>query len=561
MNNQGSSLTYFLTIILVQTLSFSWDAIVPPRVKAALNPELKIGVVQRFGSELTDELNISSTEGDMLTIEYLGGDLQPRTLTTDEVTLEISKTPFREPVLTERLVLSNHATFETAEESALQWQAKGIEVEVTQPERWQVWAKRDVYKTPLLRRLLLDNLKSQGYATPYLETEILEQNTVVSFVLDGYRYNRRGLKITSSNRQFNVSKGENSRRSYLYNGTLQIQPNAYGNFTLVNNVALETYLRGVVPHEIGAGAPYNAIKAQSILARTYALRNLRRFRADNYELCATTHCQVYFGTKDATENTDRAITETRGLVLTYNSELVDALYSSTTGGVTANFSDIWNGEERPYLNPVIDSPNLVWNLAQKPLAQEENFRSFISLEEGFNETEVPSGKRLFRWNRYTSLERANQDLQNYIKKANHPLGSFNTITNMEVTERSLSGRVLKMHVQTDKGEVILEKNEARSAFAPPLSTLFYVEPVYEEPEKQEIDPDKQIESETIVIPNPELKGFNFIGGGFGHGVGMSQYGSYNLGKLGWLPEQILQFYYPGTTIKPLDSSIVFYPED
>jgi SpoIID/LytB domain protein len=132
---------------------------------------------------------------------------------------------------------------------------------------------------------------------------------------------------------------------------------------------------------------------------------------------------------------------------------------------------------------------------------------------------------------------------------------------MEVRERSLSGRVLKMHVQTDKGEVILEKNEARSAFAPPLSTLFYVEPVYEEPEKQAIDLEKQIESESIIIPNPELKGFNFIGGGFGHGVGMSQYGSYNLGKLGWLPEQILHFYYPGTTIKPLDSSIVFYPED
>jgi SpoIID/LytB domain protein len=105
-------------------------------------------------------------------------------------------------------------------------------------------------------------------------------------------------------------------------------------------------------------------------------------------------------------------------------------------------------------------------------------------------------------------------------------------------ERSPAGRILKLVVQTDQGPIELYKNEVRSAFGPPRSTLFYLEPVYG--------------ADKI------LKGYAFVGGGFGHGVGMSQYGSYNLANLGWSGAKILDFYYPGTQIQPLNDSIVFW---
>ncbi|NES81469.1 MAG: SpoIID/LytB domain-containing protein, partial [Moorea sp. SIO2B7] len=288
--------------------------------------------------------------------------------------------------------------------------------------------------------------------------------------------------------------------------------------------------------EIGKGAPKGATEAQTIIARTYALRNLRRFKADDYQLCADTHCQVYKGLSGVTPNTDQAITSTRGLVLTYGSELVDALYSSTTGGVTAPFSDIWNGDERPYLKAVIDSPQKVWDLSQQSLASEESFRRFIALEEGFNET----GRNVFRWNRESSIEQLSDDLQRYLKRTKRPLANFKKIKRMQVTKRSPSGRILKLEVKTDKGLVELHKTEVRSAFGPPRSTLFYLKPVYDE--------------------NENLKAYAFIGGGFGHGVGLSQYGSYNLARLGWSARQILAFYYPGTRIQPLNESIVFWRE-
>jgi SpoIID/LytB domain protein len=109
---------------------------------------------------------------------------------------------------------------------------------------------------------------------------------------------------------------------------------------------------------------------------------------------------------------------------------------------------------------------------------------------------------------------------------------------MKIIERSASGRIIKLDVTTDVGVVSLGKNEVRSAFTPPKSTLFYLEPVYDK--------------------NKKLTGYAFVGGGFGHGVGLSQFGSYNLANLGWSAQKILEFYYPGTKLEPLNKSIIFW---
>lgn len=501
---------------------------------AAKDVELQVGVVQRFGEENNDAVTLSSTKGDVLTLRFADSNGQVQTLQTNTVKLQVVKQQLQVPLVSERVVLGSYATFETAENSAEQWRAKGIEVEITQPERWEVWAKRDVYKTLLLRRLLLQSLQTKGYDQPRLETDILAQTLQPTFIVNGKTYRQSYLEVSAGKNLIQMTADKKPNR--LYGGSLKLQPNSYGTYTLVNQVPLEIYLRGVVPHEIGPQAPDNAIAAQTIIARTYALRNLRRFQADNYQLCADTHCQVYYGLLNTNSRADRAIVQTKGLVLTYQNELVDALYSSMTGGITASFSDVWNGDERPYLKPVIDAPKQIWNLSQQSLADEGVFRRFISLQKGFNE----AGRKVFRWNNKGTLKELNADLKEYLKARKHPLANFTTIQRMEITERSPSGRILTMVVQTDKGAIELRKNEIRSCLSTPRSTLFYIEPIYDQ--------------------NNQLQGYSFIGGGFGHGVGLSQYGSYNLANIGWSAQQILAFYYPGTQLQPLNESIVFWRE-
>ncbi|NJO19660.1 MAG: SpoIID/LytB domain-containing protein [Spirulinaceae cyanobacterium RM2_2_10] len=500
-----------------------------PPARAAV--EIDVGIVQRFGDRTGERLTLASLSGDSLTLEFLGGDGQPQTVTASSVQIDSIAQPQGEPILQEWVVLSDHATFETAEASALAWQAKGIETEVTQPERWQVWAKRDVYNTPVLRRLLLDNLTEQGETGPRLQSQVLRALPRLSFVVAGYRYNRESLRITSRNRRIRVQDSEGTR---LYGGDLRVQGNAYGDFTLINEVPIETYLRGVVPHEIGPSAPYNAVEAQTVIARTYALRNLRRFQADGYELCATVHCQVYKGLSGTVERADTAIRATRGLVLTYNNELVDALYSSSSGGITSAFTDTWDGEERPYLQPRVDAIANLWNLDQQPLNNETAIRRFLAQQQGFNGTQ----SALFRWQKTESLSESTAHFKRYLTRRQHPLANFTRIVRMEVTARSRSGRVLVLAVETDRGVVELEKNEARSAFGTPRSTLFYIDPV--------------------LNANQQLTGYRFVGGGFGHGAGLSQFGAYTLAQQGWRYDRILNFYYPGTQIQPLNESIVYY---
>ncbi|MBW4611809.1 MAG: SpoIID/LytB domain-containing protein [Desmonostoc vinosum HA7617-LM4] len=493
--------------------------------------ELRIGIIQRFGEKSTAKLQLEPTKGDRLKLRFRVGNKQRTVATQKPVKLETVIQTLSKPAVEEVIVLGTYRTFETAEDSAQNWRSQGIDVEIAQPDRWQVWAKRDTYSTPLLRRLLLQSLQATDKKIAYLDTKVLQQVPRVSWEVDGKRYTPDYVEISTDKNLIKVNQGEKPENTRLYAGRLDLQPNAYGTYTLVNEVPLETYLRGVVPYEIGTNAPKAALEAQAIIARTYALRNLRRFAADDYHLCADTHCQVYYGISGAATITDRAIASTRGMVLAYENQLVDALYSSTTGGITASFSDVWNGEDRPYLRPVVDAATNFWNLSTQSLADEKNFQQFISLQQGFNESKWD----MFRWRKETPIEDITKGLQKFLQVKKSPYAKFKTIEAMAVVRRSQSGRILKLAVKTDIGIFTLNKDEVRSAFAAPKSTLFYLEPLNK--------------------GKSNLWGYAFVGGGLGHGVGLSQTGAQNLAKLGWSSPKILQFYYPGTQIKILNQEI------
>ena len=136
----------------------------------------------------------------------------------------------------------------------------------------------------------------------------------------------------------------------LYRGRIEVFANTRGTLTIVNVLNMEDYVRGVVPNELSPGGypQLEALKAQAVAARTYAVKNLGQFAAQGFDLLPTTRSQVYRGFSSEHPLTNRAVEETRGVIATYQGEPINALYTSTCGGRTENVENIFN-EATPYL--------------------------------------------------------------------------------------------------------------------------------------------------------------------------------------------------------------------
>ncbi len=139
-----------------------------------------------------------------------------------------------------------------------------------------------------------------------------------------------------------------------YRGILDVVPNGSGTMTVVNQLGMEEYLQGVIPAEMHPSRypEFAGLAALTIAARTYALKNMGRFRADGFDLTADTRTQVYGGIEVEQDATTEAVRRTSGMAVYYRDKLIDALYMSTCGGRTEDFALVYDAPDVPYLKSV-----------------------------------------------------------------------------------------------------------------------------------------------------------------------------------------------------------------
>ncbi|MDR2502747.1 MAG: SpoIID/LytB domain-containing protein, partial [Oscillospiraceae bacterium] len=142
-------------------------------------------------------------------------------------------------------------------------------------------------------------------------------------------------------------------KGYRYYGAFQYARIGGGNLTVVNFVSVEDYTKGILPYEMGSGFPIEALKAQAVCARTYAMSKLGAHSSNGFDMCATEHCQVYRGDGAASDTTNRAVDETAGIYLTYDGALCETYYSSSDGGATEDIENVWTATHG-YLRGVTD---------------------------------------------------------------------------------------------------------------------------------------------------------------------------------------------------------------
>ncbi len=396
------------------------------------------------------------------------------------------------PQIFVRKKIGPFASFESAERVFNDLKNKRIKSTIAHPREWEIWVEEEM-KIPKSIKFTYQKIKVVKKVVPYLDVK------VGKIALEG--------PIT-----IHAPNGLNWKDG-IYSGPFSIQLDAYGSWTFVEHVPLERYLLGVVPHEIGSNSPPSALAAQAVLARTWAIANRHRFDIDGYNLCSDTQCQVYKDPSRSSTNIKNAILKTTGKILTWDKKPISAVYHATNGGVMASYDEAWSTKPVPYLTMRLDGPES-WSSAVKlPLSIENNLKSFLLDHPkafGFDHS-------LFRWTRvFNSAQLADQ-----LRVAKKVSGSFYPKT-IQVLKRGPSGRAIVLKIVGKTGsELLLRVDDIRRVFRQLPSTLFVVNEVTEGQ-------------------------WQFSGGGFGHGVGMSQSGAIELGRNGWNTEQILSHYYPKT---------------
>lgn len=421
----------------------------------------------------------------------------------------------------------------SASAAASQYRQAGLQAFPAYEDGWQVWSGMytDTAAATAAKQTAADLLGTAAITViPATSTRLVLLNQSLD-VLCVYGGTNGALRVIAAQEAdlLNV----NGRR---YRGAMEFRRYADSDLTLINILGIEPYLYGVVPGEIEALAPTEAIKAQAVAARTYALKNIGRFAKWGFDLTDTTESQVYNGYEGEKVQTNLAVDATRGQKALYQGELASLFYFSSSGGRTEDNANVW-GTPLPYLKSV-----------------EDPYESKTS------------------YNYYWQKVLTAADIERYLAAAGVNLGK---VGSMSIIESTLSGRVAKLRITGTEGSMTFQREACRTLFELPsqLYTLGASDSLSilgaDGSLKKQNPGGLAVVSATgtatvatgvsavAVGADGALSYtgtaatdlFVLTGRGWGHGVGLSQEGAKGFARNGYTYTQILQHYFPGVTIE------------
>ncbi len=335
--------------------------------------------------------------------------------------------------------------------------------------------------------------------------------------------------------------------------------------TAVNILPLEDYLISVISSEMSAASSLELLKAHAIISRSWILAQIRKGkelkeavgtyqsssetaaeyirwydREDhlNFDVCADDHCQRYQGiTRQSTALVEKAVAETRGMLLMYDGQICDARFSKSCGGISETFENVWESEVHPYLQSIVDNP-------EKPVGFDTDLTQEVAAEKWIRNKPAAfcntDDKQIlsqvlndydqettdfFRWD----LHYLQADLAELIARKSGR--DFGNIVDLIPVERGKSGRLIKLKIVGTKITMIIGKElEIRKTLSEShlYSSAFVVDKL------------------NIIDGIPGE--FHLTGAGWGHGVGLCQIGAAMMGEKGYQYDEILMHYFRGSTI-------------
>jgi stage II sporulation protein D len=367
--------------------------------------------------------------------------------------------------------------------------------------------------------------------------------TTILFQFDGGDSQSLGIKPGLDDSQ----KTQTWFKGYKYYGSFRYQRISGGNLTVVNIVSLDDYIKGVLPYEMSSSWPLEALKAQAVCARSYATSNGTKHSSYGFDVCSNTDCQVYHGTNSSNAKTDQAVDQTAGLLALYNGQVCNTVYYSCNGGASESSENVWS-TAYPYLRGVADP----------------------------YEADIVSKVSQYNWTvTYTA-----DDLKTTLNNAGYQCSS---IVNFYVSKFTDTGNVYSITILDSNGKTwTFSKQSTRTFFGLRSqryniagsggqstgstyyvdtngSTLSSLQGAYAINGSGAVS---QISGSSIyavtgsgtsavdsgTTSSGGATSYTITGSGWGHNVGLSQWGAYAMANRGITYDKILNFYYTGITI-------------
>lgn len=403
-------------------------------------------------------------------------------------------------------------------------------------------------------RLYYGNFSSKGEAQNYItklrnenpnfEYNLVEPETNKVILFNGsypvFMYNSNEADYVLKDLSYDGSPEYFELNNKKYRNGVIIRRLTAGKLTVINSLTMQEYLYGVLPREMAKDWPIEALKAQAVAARNYAMLSMGKHNNNGFDICPTVHCQVYGGYTYEGPISNSAVDSTKGILLFHDTNIVQAFYHSNSGGQTENSENIWSSTI-PYIKGINDpfssnAPNSNW-----------------------------------------SVSLSKTDIRNSLSAYGYNVGEVKSV---DIIDSSLNGRVQQLRITGTTGSVVLKKEETRKIFGySTIKSMWFSFSkssnvtiltsrgrestnnskisIFNGVDSSSIDVSamnvyngKLLNKITTQVPTSRSSdSVTFYGHGYGHGLGMSQWGAKEMAEQGYGFEQILKHYYKDTYVK------------
>ena len=365
-----------------------------------------------------------------------------------------------------------------------------------------------------------------------------------------FEFDNNGSAMGIMPRAVSGKKADTWFKGYHYYGGFEYNRVNGNDISVVSIVSQSDYLKGVIPYEMSASWHVEALKVQGLCAKSYAVNSMGKHKSSGFDLCNTTHCQVYYGTKSATANSDRAIDEIVGKYVLYDGKVASTYYHSSSGGHTEDSENIWGnkvaylkGVDDPYLKYVKD-PNANWSFSVTL-----NDLTNILKEKNYDVTQITD----YYVSKYSPYGNVTQ--VTFVDKSKGAI-RFSGESARTIINSSKYGTQTKSHRYTisagGSGKLFVNEggvlNDALTGYYA-IGSGGTTKKLTQNAADLKVLSQNGISGVTVgSSATGNSSTFVVTGSGSGHNIGMSQYGAKGMAENGFSAQDIIKHYFTGVSI-------------